>query len=144
MPCSLQVSISEASIAQFSAPSSLPANRAFFRFRAIARLFCHVGQSVEVHYRWHPLYGRRVRWRYSEQRVAGQVVHIEALPGVVTAIAAWMLDPVACAGMETIGALRVAISALFELHHLLIERGFRRSSRDNHGFVTPSVCQQRY
>jgi hypothetical protein len=28
--CSLQVSISEAGIAQFSAPSSLPANRAFF------------------------------------------------------------------------------------------------------------------
>jgi hypothetical protein len=96
----------------------------------------HVGQSVEVHYRWHPLYGLRVRWwSYSEQRVAGQVVHIEALPGEVTAIAAWMLDPVACAGMETIGAPRVAISALFELHHLLIERGFRRSSRDDHGFV---------
>jgi hypothetical protein len=95
----------------------------------------HVGHSVEVHYRWHPLYGRRVQWSYSEQRVAGQVVHIEALPGVVTAIAAWMLDPVACAGMETIGAPRVAISALFELHHLLIERGLRRSSRDDHGFV---------
>src|SRR5437763_11071914 len=38
--CSLQVSISEASIAQFSAPSSLPANRAFFLLRAIARSFC--------------------------------------------------------------------------------------------------------
>src|SRR6516225_7077161 len=36
-PCSLQVSTSEASIAQFSAPSSLPANRAFFLFRAIGR-----------------------------------------------------------------------------------------------------------
>src|SRR5260370_37460652 len=37
-PCSLQVSISEASIAQFSAPSSLPANRAFFLLRAIGRI----------------------------------------------------------------------------------------------------------
>ena len=28
------------------------------------------------------------------------VVHVEALPGVVTVVAAWMLDPVACTGME--------------------------------------------
>jgi hypothetical protein len=40
--------------------------------------------------------------------------------GVVTAIAAWMLDPVACAGMATIGAPRVTVSALLELHHLLV------------------------
>jgi hypothetical protein len=62
----LQVSIREASIAQFSAPSSLPANS-----------------------------------------VSGRFVHVEAMSGVVTAIAAWMLDPVACAGMETIGASRL-------------------------------------
>ena len=92
----------------------------------------HVGQEVEVHYRWHPLYGRRVRRHYSEQRAAGQVVFVEAVPGVVTAIAAWMLDPVACAGMATVGAPRVTVSALLELHHLLIERGFRQSSRDHH------------
>jgi len=38
-----------------------------------------------------------------------------------------MLDPAACAGME-IGAPRVAVEALIELDHLLVERGFRRSS----------------
>jgi hypothetical protein len=32
-----------------------------------------------------------------------------------------MLDPVACAAMA-IGAPRVAVSALIDLHHLLIER----------------------
>src|SRR5499427_8598919 len=37
-PCSLQLSINEASIAQFSAPSSLPANREFFLLRAIGRI----------------------------------------------------------------------------------------------------------
>jgi hypothetical protein len=41
-----------------------------------------------------------------------------------------MLDPAACAGMA-LGAPRVSISALAELHHLLIERGFRRSSSDH-------------
>jgi hypothetical protein len=44
-------------------------------------------------------------------------------------VAAWMLDSVACAGLG-FGAPRVAVSALVELHHLLIEGGFRRSSCD--------------
>jgi hypothetical protein len=57
------------------------------------------------------------------------------MPGVVTAIAAWMLDPVACAGMATIGAPRVVVSALLDLHHLLTERGFRRSSQDDPNIV---------
>jgi hypothetical protein len=47
------------------------------------------------------------------------------MPGVVTAIAEWTLDPVACAGMAAIGSPHVAVSALLDLHHLLIERGFR-------------------
>jgi hypothetical protein len=33
----------------------------------------HVGQELEIHYRWHPLYGRRVRYRDSEQRGPGGV-----------------------------------------------------------------------
>ena len=49
---------------------------------------------------------------------------------MVIVAAAWILDPVACAGMA-LGAPRVAVSALDELHRLLIERGFRRSSLDD-------------
>ena len=94
----------------------------------------HIGQEVEVHYRWHPLYGRPVRRGHSEQRVAGRFVYVEAAPGVVTVVAAWILDPVACAGME-VGAPRVAVSGLVELHRLLIEGGFRRSSRDDSNIV---------
>src|SRR5215204_3971805 len=78
----------------------------------------HVGQEVEVHYRWHALYGRRVRRQYVERRAGGEVVHVEVACGVVIVVAAWMLDPVACAGME-LGAPRVAVSALAELHQLL-------------------------
>jgi hypothetical protein len=36
---------------------------------------------------------------YSENRKKGQFVHV-VMPGVVTAIAAWMLDAACCAGME--------------------------------------------
>jgi hypothetical protein len=87
----------------------------------------HIGQEVEVHYRWHSLYGRRVRQQSSEQRASGRVVHVETAPGVIIVLAAWMLDPAACAGME-IGAPHAEAAALIDLHRLLVERGFRRSS----------------
>ena len=47
-----------------------------------------------------------------------------------------MLDPAACAGMA-LGAPRVTLAALAELHQLLTERGFRRSSRDD-----PTIIQE--
>jgi hypothetical protein len=71
----------------------------------------HVGQEVEIHYRWHPLYGRRVPQQYIEQRAGGSVVHVEAAPGEVIVLAAWMLDLAACANME-MGAPRISIEAL--------------------------------
>jgi len=94
----------------------------------------HVGQEVEVCYRWHALYGRRVRRQYVERRAGGEVVHVEVAPGVVIVVATWMLDPAACAGMA-LGAPRVTIAALDELHRLLIESGFRRSSLNDSTIV---------
>jgi hypothetical protein len=95
----------------------------------------HIGQEVEVHYRWHALYGRRLRRQYVEPRGGGDVVHVEITPGLVIVVAAWMLDPAACTGMS-LGAPRVKLAALAELYQLLVERGFRRSSasRDRSGF----------
>ena len=80
-----------------------------------------------VHHPWHPLYRQRVLRQYSERRAGGEVVHIEAASGVVTVVPAWMLDPVACAGME-LGPPRVSAAALADLHDLLTRRGQRRSS----------------
>jgi hypothetical protein len=74
-----------------------------------------------------PLHGRLGRLQSSEYRFMGRFVHVEVAPGVITIVAAWMLDPVACAGME-IGAPRARVTALIDLHQLLIERGFRGSS----------------
>ena len=96
----------------------------------------HVGHEVEIQYRWHALYGRRVRCQRREQRVAGPVVYLETAPGVVIVAAAWVLDPAVCAGMA-FGAPRVAVPALIELHQLLIEHGFRRSSQDD-----PTIVQE--
>ena len=83
-----------------------------------------IGQEVVVHYRWHALYGRQLRRHRGERRAGGDVVHLEVAPGVVTVVAAWMLDAVACADME-IGAPRVAVPALADLHRLLATLGFR-------------------
>src|SRR6476660_2969883 len=70
------------------------------------------------------------------RRAGGDVVHVEVTPGVVIVVAAWMLDPAACAGMS-LGAPRVKLAALAELHQLLVERGFRRSFRDD-----PTIVQE--
>ena len=87
----------------------------------------HVGRDVVVHYRWHPLHGRRLRRHYGEDRRTGRFVHVETGPGVVVVVAAWMLDPAACAGME-LGPPRASAAALAGLHDLLTRRGLRRSS----------------
>lgn len=57
-------------------------------------------------------------------------MRVEADPGEVAPIAAWMLDPVACARLES-GEPLVSLSALVELHYFLIESGFRKNSRQN-------------
>ena len=94
----------------------------------------HIGQDVEIHYPWHPLYGRRVRLRNSEQRSAGRIDYVEESSGVVIIIAAWMLDPVTCINM-TLGEPIVTVTALRALHQLLIEHGLRRNSPDNSDIV---------
>ena len=54
--------------------------------------------------------------------------------GAVTVIPAWMLDPIVCMSMK-LGEPRVAVSALRELHHLLIEGGLRGSSPNDSTLV---------
>ena len=80
-----------------------------------------------VHYRWHALFGRRLRVERVDRRRSGQFVHVEVLPGVFTVVAAWMLDPLVCIGME-LGVPRVSLAALSDLDDLLNRRGLRRSS----------------
>src|SRR5437899_3314150 len=94
----------------------------------------HVGQDVEVFYRWHALYGRRVRLNRLEPRANGQIAYVEASPGEILIMAAWMLDPVSCAGMQ-MAEPRASLAALADLHRLLVACGFRRSSEDEQRFA---------
>jgi len=52
-----------------------------------------------------------------------------------------MLDPVVCAGMVS-GAPRVTVSALVDLHHLLVEGGLRASSQDDSSSVQEEHSDQ--
>jgi hypothetical protein len=82
---------------------------------------------MEVHYRWHPYFGCTVRVRRVEQRATGLFLKVQGPAGVVVSMAAWMLDPVTCAGM-TMGAPQVDRAALMELDQLLIDKGRNRRS----------------
>src|SRR6266478_2967135 len=97
----------------------------------------HIGQEVEVHYRWHAHYGRRVRRQYVERRAGGDVVHVEVAPGVVIVVTAWMLDPAACAGMA-LGAPRVTLAALAELHFVR-RAGSRKGPTHKKGAPPPTL-----
>ena len=95
-------------IGRYGAPLPLPVHSA------------HVGQELEVYYRWHPYFGRKVRIRQVQERADGRYVRVMGPAGVVVLMAAWMLDPVACAAM-TAGPPRVTCAALIELDQLLVD-----------------------
>ena len=50
---------------------------------------------------WQSLYERRVRRQYSQVKDNGDVVHVEASPGIVIVVPACMFDAVACIGHGT-------------------------------------------
>ncbi|CAK7262005.1 hypothetical protein [Shinella sp.] len=79
----------------------------------------HVGDEVEVFYRWHPYFGQKVCIRRVDRRAIGQFLQVLGPAGVVVSIAGWMIDPVACAGM-TMGSARVDLAALIELNRLVM------------------------
>ncbi|AEH82166.1 hypothetical protein SM11_pC1093 (plasmid) [Sinorhizobium meliloti SM11] len=87
----------------------------------------HIGEYVTIHYPHHPLFGKRVRRQGVDHRKGGAVAHIETTPGNVIVIPTWMLDPIACAGME-IGEPRASLEALIELASLLTPQGERAPS----------------
>ena len=57
-------------------------------------------------------------------------VYVKVAPGVITMLPAWMLDRVGCGAPISILA-RATVTALIDLHQLLIERGFRGNFPDD-------------
>ncbi|WP_331382638.1 hypothetical protein [Rhizobium sp. BR 362] len=90
----------------------------------------HIGEEVEIHYRWHAFYGRHVRRYYGEQRSGSEVVVVEHEPGVTTAVDRWMLDRATCASM-TLGEPQVSLQALTDLDRVLKDHGLRQVFSDD-------------
>jgi hypothetical protein len=78
-----------------------------------------------VQYRWHPLFGNEIQ--VACRRSGADVVVLKPASRTRIVLPAWMLDAGACAAM-TMGAPRVAISALLELRAELTALGFDRSA----------------
>ena len=89
----------------------------------------HIGQIVAVHYPWHRFHGLSVCVVQLEQRASGQSVRVEAPSGEVALVPSWMLDAVVCAGME-LSEPEISLTALAELHRLLIDTGVALNSRE--------------
>jgi hypothetical protein len=101
---------------------------------AIGGHSAHMRQEVEAHYRWHALYGRKVQQLYVEQRSGREIAVVEIEPGVAIVVAAWMLDPIACAAMS-FGPPAVDLLGLADRHRLLMTFGPRRTCSDEHSPV---------
>ena len=82
--------------------------------------------------------------RFGALAWGGPVVQIEAAPGIVIVVPAWMLDRAACAGMS-IGAPRIAVAALVELHRVdgshCSRRPIRRSAGAPSGHPAKDWCE---
>ena len=89
----------------------------------------HVGQIVTVHYPWHRFHGLSVRVIQRRRGTSGQLVRVEAPSGELAMLRSWMLDAMVCARME-LGEPAISLSALTELHYLLIDTGIRQNSRE--------------
>ena len=95
---------------------------------------------MEVHYRYHPYFGRKVLVRRVERRATGLFLMVQGPSGIVVSIAGWMLDPVICAEM-TMGVPRVDLAALIELRRLLMEDSKPTHSRSEIGIVRGKTMQ---
>jgi hypothetical protein len=98
----------------------------------------HVGEEREVHYRWHPYFGRKVSIRRVEERATGQFLKVEGLPGIVVSIPGWMVDPLVCAEMS-IGQPQVDVAALSELKRLVTPTAALAHSPRETGIVREEI-----
>jgi hypothetical protein len=73
---------------------------------------------VVVEYRWHPLYGKRVRLMRRTVHEGSAVVHVDVRGRVSRELPAWMVDASVCCGME-LGPPEVSLAALNELRSVL-------------------------
>ena len=98
----------------------------------------HVGQELQVHYRWHPHFGRTVIVRRVEQRATGQFLKVEGPSGIVVSIPAWIVDPLVCADMR-IGQPQVDLATLLDLKRLVTRTAAPTNSPSDNGIAREEI-----
>ena len=76
---------------------------------------------VVVEYRWHPLYGKKLRLLRRTAHGGAAVVHVETSRTASRELPAWMVDGSVCRGME-LGHPQVSIVALNDLYTVIAAR----------------------
>ena len=71
-----------------------------------------------MHYRWHPLFGSKLKLIKTAKITGVEELHCEAPDGIVLGIPRWMTEAERCLSME-IGNPVVGLPALAELRALL-------------------------
>jgi hypothetical protein len=91
---------------------------------------------VVVEYRWHPLYGKKLRLLRRTAHSGAAVVHVETSRTVSRELPAWMVDGSVCRGME-LGPPQVSIAALNDLRAVIAAR--LKAKNQLPGFVSSLV-----
>ena len=71
-----------------------------------------------VEYRWHPLYGRRLRLYRRTKHDDDEVVHVEVERGLSRELPSWMVDASICRAMD-LGPPQLSVAALLELREIV-------------------------
>jgi hypothetical protein len=101
----------------------------------------HVGDEREVHYRWHPYFGQKIRIRRVEERATGRFLKVEGPSGIVVSMPGWMVDLVICAQLS-VGGPQVDVAALSDLKRLVTSAAVSPNSQRDDGIAWEQVDEQ--
>ena len=85
-------------------------------------------QFVVIEYRWHPLYGKRLRISRRSARAQSTTIDVEVRPGLSRELPAWKCEASACSAMS-LGPPQVSINALIQLRAVLTDRSTNQLDR---------------
>ena len=95
-----------------------PAPGGFCPFRPSQKHNAHGPENINIHYRFHPLYGQRLRVERRAKLASGEYIFCELPDGTIGGFPSWITDPATNANVS-VGAPLTSAAALAELRTLL-------------------------
>ena len=88
------------------------------QFRTSQKHNAHGPENINIHYRFHPLYGQRLRVERRAKLASGEYIFCELPDGTISGFPSWITDPATNANVS-VGAPQTSAAALAELRTLL-------------------------